>query len=82
MPPDMAYLRLISNVFYKTSVCCSPSLKAKDFRSMGGTFGRRPLTGEGGEGSDLNGQMQLKNMKIESQWPLILDLMLATVDSK
>ena len=35
-----------------------------------GTFGRWPLNGEGGRS---NGQMLLKNMNIESWWPLIVE---------
>ena len=45
---NMAYLRLKSGVFHKTSICCSPSLaEAKKFTLIGGTFSRRPLTGRG-----------------------------------
>ena len=70
MSPDVAYLRLKSSLFYKTSVCCSPSLyEAKDFRPIGSTFGRRPLTGEGGRGSDLNGQIPLKIRKSKVNGP-------------
>ncbi len=34
-------------------------------------FDRRPLRGRRGGGSDLNGQMPLKNTKIKSRWPFI-----------
>ena len=67
----MAHLWLKSGIFHKASICCSPSLtEAKTFRPIGGTFGRRPLTEEGGGSSDLNSQMPLKSTKIKSQSPL------------
>ena len=62
MLSDMVYLRLKSGVFHKTSSCCSPNLtEAKEFKPIGGTFGRRPLRGgRGGGDSDLNGQIPLE----------------------
>ena len=39
-------------------------------RPVRGTFGGWPL--KGGGVFNLNGQMPLKNMRIQSQWPLIL----------
>ena len=63
MPPDIAYRRLNSIVFYKASIfAASRFYLGQNFRPFGSTFGRRPLTGWGG-GFDLNGQMPLKNRK-------------------
>ena len=71
IPPNTAYLRLKSSFAPQNLYLLLPkSHLGRNFRPIGVTFGRRPLRGPGSVDSDLKGQMLLKDMKLDSRWPL------------